>query len=107
LEANGHAHAIQYTYDRLRQAVMAERDRPIALREACAPAGASRHTSLVTPRVIVILVSNLVVFFKLRRGLLYNQRHAHIPLAIPVFSFYKCDPPLKPMMLYGTDYWLD
>jgi threonine dehydrogenase-like Zn-dependent dehydrogenase len=33
-EANGHAHAIQYTYDRLKQAVMAETDRPIALREA-------------------------------------------------------------------------
>ena len=34
LEANGHAHAVQYTYDRLKQAVMAETDRPIALREA-------------------------------------------------------------------------
>lgn len=34
MEANGHAHAFQYTYDRLKQAVMAETDRPIALREA-------------------------------------------------------------------------
>jgi threonine dehydrogenase-like Zn-dependent dehydrogenase len=34
LEANGHAHAVQYTYDRVKQAVMAETDRPIALREA-------------------------------------------------------------------------
>jgi len=34
LEANGHAHVIQYTYDRIKQAVMAETDRPIALREA-------------------------------------------------------------------------
>jgi threonine dehydrogenase-like Zn-dependent dehydrogenase len=34
LEANGHAHGIQYTYDRIKQAVMAETDRPIALREA-------------------------------------------------------------------------
>src|SRR5438045_2750170 len=34
LEANGRVHAVQYTYDRLKQAVMAETDRPIALREA-------------------------------------------------------------------------
>lgn len=34
MEANGHAHAFQYTYDQLKQAVMAETDRPIALREA-------------------------------------------------------------------------
>jgi threonine dehydrogenase-like Zn-dependent dehydrogenase len=34
LEADGHAHATQFSYDRLKQAVMAETDRPIALREA-------------------------------------------------------------------------
>lgn len=35
MEANGHAgHALQYPYDRLKQAAMAETDRPIALREA-------------------------------------------------------------------------
>lgn len=34
LEANGHAHAFQYTYDRVKQALMLETDRPIALREA-------------------------------------------------------------------------
>jgi threonine dehydrogenase-like Zn-dependent dehydrogenase len=34
LEANGHAHAGQFTYDRIKQAFMAETDRPIALREA-------------------------------------------------------------------------
>src|SRR5204863_1716734 len=34
LEANGHAHAVQYAYDRVKQVVMAETDRPIALREA-------------------------------------------------------------------------
>jgi threonine dehydrogenase-like Zn-dependent dehydrogenase len=34
LEADGHAHGFQYAYDRLKQAVMAETDRPIALREA-------------------------------------------------------------------------
>jgi threonine dehydrogenase-like Zn-dependent dehydrogenase len=34
LEANGHVHAVQYTYDRIKQAFMAETDRPIALREA-------------------------------------------------------------------------
>ncbi len=34
MEANGHAHAFQYAYDRLKQSFMAETDRPIALREA-------------------------------------------------------------------------
>lgn len=34
LEANGHVHGIQYMYDRAKQAVMAESDRPIVLREA-------------------------------------------------------------------------
>lgn len=34
MEANGHVHAIQYAYDRAKQAVMSETDRPIALREA-------------------------------------------------------------------------
>jgi threonine dehydrogenase-like Zn-dependent dehydrogenase len=34
MEANGHAHGVQYTYDRIKQALMAETDRPIALREA-------------------------------------------------------------------------
>jgi threonine dehydrogenase-like Zn-dependent dehydrogenase len=34
MEANGHAHAFQYAYDRAKQALMAETDRPIALREA-------------------------------------------------------------------------
>jgi threonine dehydrogenase-like Zn-dependent dehydrogenase len=34
LEANGHVHAVQYPYDRIKQAFMAETDRPIALREA-------------------------------------------------------------------------
>src|SRR4051812_39527154 len=34
MEANGHAHGVQYAYDRVKQAVMAETDRPIALREA-------------------------------------------------------------------------
>ncbi len=34
LEGNGHAHAIQYSYDRIKQALMAETDRPIVLREA-------------------------------------------------------------------------
>jgi len=34
LEADGHAHGFQYAYDRFKQAVMAETDRPIALREA-------------------------------------------------------------------------
>lgn len=34
MEANGHGHAIQYTYDRIKQAVLSETDRPIALREA-------------------------------------------------------------------------
>jgi len=34
LEANGHAHTIQYTYDRIKQTIMAETGRPIALREA-------------------------------------------------------------------------
>jgi threonine dehydrogenase-like Zn-dependent dehydrogenase len=35
MEANGHAaHAVQYPYDRLKQAAMAETGRPIALREA-------------------------------------------------------------------------
>jgi threonine dehydrogenase-like Zn-dependent dehydrogenase len=34
MEANGHAHFVQYSYDRLKQSVMAETDRPIALREA-------------------------------------------------------------------------
>lgn len=34
MEADGHAHAMQFAYDRLKQAVMAETDRPIALREA-------------------------------------------------------------------------
>ena len=34
MEANGHAHAMQYTYDRVKQALMSETDRPIALREA-------------------------------------------------------------------------
>lgn len=35
LEANGHhRHPLQYGYDRLKQTVMAESDRPIALREA-------------------------------------------------------------------------
>lgn len=34
MEANGHAHAMQFAYDRIKQAVMAETDRPIALREA-------------------------------------------------------------------------
>ena len=34
LEANGHAHVIQYAYDRVKQSMMAETDRPIALREA-------------------------------------------------------------------------
>jgi threonine dehydrogenase-like Zn-dependent dehydrogenase len=33
MEANGHAHAAQYTYDRIKQALMLETDRPIALRE--------------------------------------------------------------------------
>jgi threonine dehydrogenase-like Zn-dependent dehydrogenase len=33
MEANGHAHAVQYTYDRFKQAMMLETDRPIALRE--------------------------------------------------------------------------
>jgi threonine dehydrogenase-like Zn-dependent dehydrogenase len=33
-EADGHAHGLQYVYDRAKQAVMAEMDRPIALREA-------------------------------------------------------------------------
>ncbi|HVM47896.1 MAG TPA: zinc-dependent alcohol dehydrogenase [Candidatus Acidoferrum sp.] len=33
MEANGHAHAGQFTYDRLKQALMLETDRPIALRE--------------------------------------------------------------------------
>jgi threonine dehydrogenase-like Zn-dependent dehydrogenase len=34
MEADGHAHAVQFTYDRIKQAFMAETDRPIALREA-------------------------------------------------------------------------
>jgi threonine dehydrogenase-like Zn-dependent dehydrogenase len=34
MEANGHAHPVQYAYDRAKQATMAESDRPIALREA-------------------------------------------------------------------------
>jgi threonine dehydrogenase-like Zn-dependent dehydrogenase len=34
MEANGHAHALQYGYDRIKQAFMSETDRPIALREA-------------------------------------------------------------------------
>jgi len=34
MEANGHSHAVQYTYDRIKQAMMVETDRPIALREA-------------------------------------------------------------------------
>jgi threonine dehydrogenase-like Zn-dependent dehydrogenase len=34
MEANGHSHGVQYAYDRLKQSVMAETDRPIALREA-------------------------------------------------------------------------
>jgi threonine dehydrogenase-like Zn-dependent dehydrogenase len=34
LEANGHMHMVQYAYDRVKQALMAESDRPIALREA-------------------------------------------------------------------------
>jgi threonine dehydrogenase-like Zn-dependent dehydrogenase len=34
MEANGHAHGLQYAYDRTKQALMLETDRPIALREA-------------------------------------------------------------------------
>jgi threonine dehydrogenase-like Zn-dependent dehydrogenase len=34
LEANGHAHLLQFTYDRVKQSLMLETDRPIALREA-------------------------------------------------------------------------
>jgi threonine dehydrogenase-like Zn-dependent dehydrogenase len=34
LEADGHAHGLQYAYDRVKQSIMAESDRPIALREA-------------------------------------------------------------------------
>jgi len=34
MEANGHAHGFQYAYDRAKQALMLETDRPIALREA-------------------------------------------------------------------------
>lgn len=34
MEADGHAHGVQFTYDRFKQAFMAETDRPIALREA-------------------------------------------------------------------------
>jgi threonine dehydrogenase-like Zn-dependent dehydrogenase len=34
MEADGHGHAVQYAYDRLKQAAMLETDRPIALREA-------------------------------------------------------------------------
>ena len=34
LEANGHSHAFHYSYDRVKQALMLETDRPIALREA-------------------------------------------------------------------------
>lgn len=34
MEANGHAHAVQYAIDRIKQAMMIETDRPIALREA-------------------------------------------------------------------------
>jgi threonine dehydrogenase-like Zn-dependent dehydrogenase len=34
LEADGHAHAMQFAYDRVKQALMVETDRPIALREA-------------------------------------------------------------------------
>ena len=33
MEADGHAHAIQFAYDRVKQALMLETDRPIALRE--------------------------------------------------------------------------
>jgi threonine dehydrogenase-like Zn-dependent dehydrogenase len=35
MESNGHhVHPLQYSYDRVKQAVLAESDRPIALREA-------------------------------------------------------------------------
>ncbi len=34
MEADGHGHGLQYVYDRAKQAVMAETDRPIALRQA-------------------------------------------------------------------------
>jgi len=34
LEADGHDHGFQYAYDRFKQSVMSETDRPIALREA-------------------------------------------------------------------------
>ena len=34
MEANGHSHAFQYPYDRVKQALMLETDRPIALRQA-------------------------------------------------------------------------
>src|SRR5206468_12692231 len=34
LEADGHAHGFQYAYDRVKQSIMSETDRPIALREA-------------------------------------------------------------------------
>jgi threonine dehydrogenase-like Zn-dependent dehydrogenase len=34
MEANGHSHGLQYSYDRIKQALMLENDRPIALREA-------------------------------------------------------------------------
>ncbi len=34
MEANGHAHALQFAYDRVKQSLMLETDRPIALREA-------------------------------------------------------------------------
>jgi threonine dehydrogenase-like Zn-dependent dehydrogenase len=34
MEANGHSRGLQYSYDRIKQALMLENDRPIALREA-------------------------------------------------------------------------
>jgi threonine dehydrogenase-like Zn-dependent dehydrogenase len=34
MEADGHTHAIQFAYDRIKQTFMAETDRPIALRQA-------------------------------------------------------------------------
>jgi threonine dehydrogenase-like Zn-dependent dehydrogenase len=76
LEANGHVHAIQYTYDRMKQAVMAESDRPIALREAmlaCRNGG-----TLSVPGVYGGLVDKLPFGSVMNRSITIKTGQTHV-----------------------------
>lgn len=77
MEANSHAHAIQYTYDRIKQALMLETDRPIALREAML--SCRNRGTLSVPGVYGGFLDKLPFGAVMNRSITIKTGQTHVP----------------------------